>query len=216
MSSYLEYYKPWFYTHYLIVKEKMIQLYHMIMNNKGMSIFLICIILAVLLKHPIETAIIGSLLYLMTLFRELVDHKKNYDQMQLVDINFFNNTKEFDGPLDSFIDTCFNEVLVLSRGWKEGQYITKKEEDQIMRDLIDMMARNMGPVMKKKLELYYGPEQVDSALARKCFIKVSLYVANNNKILYVDTQKKSKNSSSHLDDMLRDAMMITGMNGKGL
>ena len=216
MSSYIEYYKPLVYTHYLIVKEKMIGLYNIIMNNKGMSIFLVCTILSIISKHPIKTAIIGSLLYLMTLFREMVNHKKSCDQMQLIDINFFNNQREFDGPLDSFIDMCFNEVLVLSRGWKEGQYITKKEEDQIMRDLIDMMARSMGPIMKKKLELYYGPEQVDSALARKCFIKVSLYVANNNKILYVDTQKKSKNSSSHLDDMLRDAMMITGMNGKGL
>ena len=180
------------------------------MENKGKSLFL-SILFTFLFTDIglIELSVSGAILYSMILARELTDEKKENDKMKLIDDNFFSEkSKDFEGPLDSFVEMCLNEVLILSRGWKQGQYITKNEENQIMQDMIDSMARNMGPILKKKLELYYGPRQVDSALVRKAYIKVSLYVAEVNKVLYVDVQKKPKGGS--LDDMLRDAMMMQG------
>lgn len=178
----------------------------MIVFNKGTSLFLLTLVLLCVTETPLIWTIISAIGYCMILLRELLDHKKEHDTLKLIDVKFFEDEqKNFEGPLDAFIDTCFNEQLIMTRGWREGQYISKNEEKQMMQDLIDLMARNMGPMMKRKLELYYGPGMVDDALVRKAYIKVSLYVANTNKVLYTDVQKKPKGGS--IDDLLREAMI---------
>ena len=53
----------------------------------------------------------------------------------------------------------------------------------MLNSLLNSVASELSPILRDKLELYYG-DQLDIILGRKCFITVSLFVANNNKNLY--------------------------------
>ena len=57
--------------------------------------------------------------------------------------------------------------------------------------------------MKAKFELIYGKGHVEEILANKCFIRVSLFVADQNKARYVETDMdKSKIDKQLIDQML--------------
>ena len=176
-----------------------------ITENKGLSIFFPSLIL-IIFDDWVKWLSAGVGLYIMILLRELLNHKIEKDNLDSLDIHFF------EGPLDSYIDMCINEYMLLNRGYKNQQtYINSKEESLMHKEVLDLLASNMSPLMKKKFEMYYGRGRVEPLIARKSFIKVSLYVANNNKILYED--KKPKNQD--MDQIFR-AMMMNDQNNQNL
>ena len=87
---------------------------------------------------------------------------------------------------------CINEYMLLNRSYHGETYIKEKEEMEIRKGVIELLSSNLGPDVKKKFELYYGKGQVEAVLARKCFIRISLYVANINKNTYVDSNADNK------------------------
>ena len=183
-----------------------------IVTNKGLSIFFPSLIL-IIFDDWVKWLSAGVGLYIMILLRELLNHKIEKDNLDSLDIHFFEATDtDLEGPLDSYIDMCINEYMLLNRGYKNQQtYINSKEESLMHKEVLDLLASNMSPLMKKKFEMYYGRGRVEPLIARKSFIKVSLYVANNNKILYED--KKPKNQD--MDQIFR-AMMMNDQNNQNL
>jgi hypothetical protein len=144
-------------------------------------------------------------LYGATLLRELLDHKKEKDRLDSIDLSYFQTADQnLEDPLDGYVDMCINEYMLLNRGFQNESYIKEKEEAEIRKGVIEILASNMGPSMKKKFELYYGSGQVEAILARKCFIRIALYVANVNKNTYVDPNTESK----ELDNLFRDSMIM--------
>jgi hypothetical protein len=139
----------------------------------------------------------------MILGNRLVDHKIEQDQLDSLDIQFYNSTKDPNlDPLDSYVDDCFTRYLVIYKGYAQGIYITDKEEKNIMKELVDSVARSISPIMRKKFEMYYGRGNMDEIMSQKCFIRVSLYVANNNKQLYVDAENTKKASDNLIKEMM--------------
>lgn len=194
---------------YIDIKRTSLSTYYICMENKGMVIFLCCMILSLVGPfHPLDYAVLGAILYIMTLLRELLDHKKEKDQLDSLDIHYFETAnKELEDPLDGYIDSCINEYMILYRGIDNNSYINEKAETEMRKEILNIVASNFGPLMKKKFEMYYGHGQVASILAKKCFIRISLYVANVNKTLYMDTGEKEQ---KEIDKVFRQAMM--GMN----
>ena len=148
--------------------------------------------------------IIALLFLLITLdiIRDYIDKKIQLEKFKYVDLNYFNfnGTKGVD-PLDAYIDICMSNRLVLM-GYKEGSYITEVQEKEILKEVLEEVASNMGQLMKSKFELIYGVGHVDEVLANKCFIRVSLFVANNNKPRYsnneIDKAKLEKQLVDHM------------------
>lgn len=149
--------------------------------------------------------IIVSLLFLLIILDIVKDHldkKIQLEQFKYVDLDYFNfnKTNGLD-PLDAYIDICMSNRLILM-GYKEGSYITEVQEKEILKEVLEEVASNMGHLMKSKFELIYGVGHVDEVLANKCFIKVSLFVANNNKPRYsnneIDKAKLEKQLVDHM------------------
>lgn len=149
--------------------------------------------------------IIVSLLFLLIILDIVKDHldkKIQLEQFKYVDLDYFNfnKTNGLD-PLDAYIDICMSNRLVLM-GYKEGSYITEVQEKEILKEVLEEVASNMGQLMKSKFELIYGVGHVDEVLANKCFIRVSLFVANNNKPRYsnneIDKAKLEKQLVDHM------------------
>lgn len=133
-----------------------------------------------------------------------LNKKLELEKMKYVDLNYFNfnDVKGLD-PLDAYIDVCLSSRLILI-GYKEGAYITEAQEKDILRELLEEVSSNMGQLMKSKFELIYGVGHVDEVLANKCFIRVSLFVANNNKPRYTNVET----DKAQLDKQLIDQMMM--------
>lgn len=149
--------------------------------------------------------IIVSLLFLLIILDIVKDHldkKIQLEQFKYVDLDYFNfnKTNGLD-PLDAYIDICMSNRLILM-GYKEGSYITEVQEKEILKEVLEEVASNMGHLMKSKFELIYGIGHVDEVLANKCFIRVSLFVANNNKPRYsnneIDKAKLEKQLVDHM------------------
>lgn len=151
--------------------------------------------------------IIVSLLFLLIILDIVKDHldkKIQLEQFKYVDLDYFNfnKTNGLD-PLDAYIDICMSNRLILM-GYKEGSYITEVQEKEILKEVLEEVASNMGHLMKSKFELIYGVGHVDEVLANKCFIRVSLFVANNNKPRY----SNSEIDKAKLEKQLVDHMMM--------
>lgn len=170
-------------------------------SNEGKAIFIFSVLFAAITKDYFTFALIGCMVYGIILIKRYMNHKAKMDKMKLIDIDYFNfeKTKGVD-PIDAFIDDCFNRYLILYRGYKEGQYLTNKDEKQILKYLVEEVSSHLSPLMRGKLALYYG-DSLDDLLATKCFIRVSLYAASQKKSLYEETDDKQINK------LLKDMMI---------
>lgn len=174
---------------YVVVIKKQINVLHgLIKRNKGTSILLITILSCFFTNDTNTYALWGSVVFLLCLFERLIDHKIKKDNLDQIDLNFFsNNMAVIDHDiLDLYINDCFNRYMVIFRGYKQNEYIQEKDQSLMLKELLDIIATNMSPLLRKKLELYYGNGNVDKIMAEKCFIKITLFVANNNKNVYSD------------------------------
>ena len=173
-----------------------------ILTNKSLCILMLTILLIYKIDMYSGLAM-GCSLYIMTLLRELLNHKINIDTINQVDLHYFETAnKNLEDPLDGYIDLCIQEYMLLYRGYKAQQYITEKEEANIRKEVLDIIASTMSDLMRKKFELYYGTNRLPAILARKCFIKISLMIADNNKVLYQDSTRESE-----INDLMKRIMV---------
>ena len=181
------------------------ELYLNIMDSKGLAVLISTIIMCFLYGDMFAPVLSGAILYLMILLRELLTHKIENDKLKSIDLHYFEHAKNnLEDPLDGYVDMCINEYMILYRGYKDHTFIKKDEEALMRKEILDIMASNMSPLMKAKFELYYGKGRVENLLARKCFIRVSLYVAENNKVLYEESEPRKMKD---IDQMFKDVLM---------
>lgn len=187
----------------LIIRDYLKYIVDKVLDNKGISILIMTIIFLIFGIDWLHSVLSGTILYVLTLMKSLVDHKIEKDRLDTIDIEYFEKAnKDLEDPLDGYVDLCINEYMILFRGYKEAAYITDKEEALIRKEVLDLIASNMSPLMKRKFELYYGEGRLLEILARKCFIRISLFVADNNKKLYQEAPVNAKN----MDDIFRELM----------
>ena len=187
----------------LILRDHLRTIIDMILDNKGISILFMTILLLLFGVQWVHSITSGSILYILTLMKSLVDHKIEKDRLDSIDIEYFERAnKDLEDPLDGYVDLCINEYMILFRGYRESAYITDKEEALIRKEVLDLIAANMSPLMRRKFELYYGEGRLIEILARKCFIRISLFVADNNKKLYQEAPMNAKN----MDEIFRELM----------
>ena len=88
-----------------------------------------------------------------------------------------------DKILSDYVEECFARDVLFFRGDTDS-YINNKSENEMLNQLLDVCAANISPLMREKLEQYYGEGNVDKIIGRKCFSTVTVFVANKNKNIY--------------------------------
>lgn len=166
------------------IKNKITDLYNSAINNKGLSILIITIILSILTGDRFTYFFWGTILYLLIHHTKRIEDKKESDRLKDIDFKLLGSGEEsLSAILDQFIADCFNRDVIFFRGVKDKEYINDKDEKEMLNTLLNSVASQLSPILRDKLKLYYG-EELDIILGRKCFITVSLFVANNNKNIY--------------------------------
>jgi len=169
---------------------------------------LLYLITSIFLRHgdSIASMIVGSILIavpIVAILDKYVEHRIELERMQELDINYFNTSKDKGvDPLDALVDRCLSNKLILT-GFQAGNYVNNAQEQDLLREVLEEVSSSIGPLMKAKFELIYGKGHVEEILANKCFIRVSLFVADQNKARYVETDvDKSKIDKQLIDQML--------------
>lgn len=169
---------------------------------------LLYLITSIFLRHgdSIASIIVVSILIavpIVAILDKYVEHRIELERMQELDINYFNTSKDQGvDPLDALVDRCLSNKLILT-GFQAGNYVNNAQEQDLLREVLEEVSSSIGPLMKAKFELIYGRGHVEEILANKCFIRVSLFVADQNKARYVETDvDKSKIDKQLIDQML--------------
>jgi len=169
---------------------------------------LLYLITSIFLRHgdSIASIIVVSILIavpIVAILDKYVEHRIELERMQELDINYFNTSKNQGvDPLDALVDRCLSNKLILT-GFQAGNYVNNAQEQDLLREVLEEVSSSIGPLMKAKFELIYGKGHVEEILANKCFIRVSLFVADQNKARYVETDvDKSKIDKQLIDQML--------------
>lgn len=169
---------------------------------------LLYLITSIFLRHgdSIASMIVVSILIavpIVAILDKYVEHRIELERMQELDINYFNTSKDQGvDPLDALVDRCLSNKLILT-GFQAGNYVNNAQEQDLLREVLEEVSSSIGPLMKAKFELIYGKGHVEEILANKCFIRVSLFVADQNKARYVETDvDKSKIDKQLIDQML--------------
>lgn len=169
---------------------------------------LLYLITSIFLRHgdSIASMIVVSILIavpIVVILDKYVEHRIELERMQELDINYFNTSKDQGvDPLDALVDRCLSNKLILT-GFQAGNYVNNAQEQDLLREVLEEVSSSIGPLMKAKFELIYGKGHVEEILANKCFIRLSLFVADQNKARYVETDvDKSKIDKQLIDQML--------------
>ena len=169
---------------------------------------LLYLITSIFLRHgdSIASMIVVSILIavpIVAILDKYVEHRIELERMQELDINYFNTSKDQGiDPLDALVDRCLSNKLILT-GFQAGNYVNNAQEQDLLREVLEEVSSSIGPLMKAKFELIYGKGHVEEILANKCFIRVSIFVADQNKARYVETDvDKSKIDKQLIDQML--------------
>ena len=154
-----------------------------IKNNKGITIFLIAFALSVALDDKVFPLLWGTIIYLLTLCREILDTKKENKKIDLVS---FDEYTKLDEILDQYVQECFlRDVAPFNLEAIQNEKITNsKAENKLINELKDSLASNMSPSLRRKIELYYGEGRVEYILSIKCLTYVTSIAANSKRAIY--------------------------------
>ena len=183
-------------------------LYKTISNSFAWKLCIISFILLLLLpieyySYIIPTSLSVYILYLLTLYNQ---HKIDKENIELLDFSYFEaKADETEDVLDGFINECFTRYLVLFRAYKDMEYINEKEETVMRKELLDMIVSSLSPLFLKKMRLYYG-SNTETVISQKAFIKVTLFVANNNKNINMEQNTNEKLQKESMDKIFRELM----------
>lgn len=160
-----------------------------ILDHKGLYILIASIAIFLISGDYIFPFVWATVLYLLTLAYRYLDYKK---EKELLDLIKFDQFQELDKILDAYIEECYNRDVGFFNPNIINDYVSEKEQIRLMQELKNSVASNMSRSFRKKMELYYGDDRLDSILSTKCFIYITLLAAGNNSSIYQNTFTNNK------------------------
>lgn len=82
--------------------------------------------------------------------------------------------------LDTFIQDCFNEYLILNSDPINNKFIGEEEEKKIRDELIDLISNRISPTLYKQLTVYYNAKSIPTILSNKIYELVLAYTITQN------------------------------------
>ena len=84
--------------------------------------------------------------------------------------------------LETIVQECFNEYIVLNVEYKDIQYIDSETETKIAKEVASMVAQRISPAMLSKMSLYYKSDSIPNIISEKIYLLVLNYSVNKNTI----------------------------------
>lgn len=134
-----------------------------------------------LLEYLSLYTIICALMYISRMYNEYRE-QKIIDSIDIFKIGMDDDS--LSNLIDSYIDDCFTRDVLFFRGINSNVYVNEKLENELRNELLNSVVNNMSPYVRTKLDYYYGKGRTDIIIGRKCFIKVAMFAATNNKTIY--------------------------------
>lgn len=158
------------------------------MENTELLITIMCLIALFMFSNKIIDIVYIYIAYL-----------KEKEEIKNIDLDLIGSTssnilengeiihKSISQALDDHIEDILNSNILFFMKIPTNEYIRSDTEQEILNSLIENVMQFTSKSLKKKLSLYYGSENIDLLIGRRCLIIVSLYVANHNKNIYMST-----------------------------
>lgn len=80
-----------------------------------------------------------------------------------------------EAQLDFLIESVFNEYKIYNLEYKDDAYVKELEEQQIVRDLCDIVLDRISPAFVTQLSTYFNIEKLGSIIASKISMRVMEY-----------------------------------------
>lgn len=90
------------------------------------------------------------------------------------------SSKDIQAILDNFVQECLDDYLATHPEMSDHHYITDEEEIVLRSEIANMVSLRMSDAMYNKLSIYYNPYTIASIIAEKIYIKITIFVVNNN------------------------------------
>lgn len=82
--------------------------------------------------------------------------------------------------LDTFIEECFNDYIILNTEFIKDKYISEIEEQNIVSSLVDIVSSRISATMYKQLSVYYNEQAIPVIISNKIYQVVMNYVITTN------------------------------------
>jgi hypothetical protein len=146
-------------------------------------------------RMPLEFSMCGGMLYSLILLKKYLDFRIHKEEMDSIDLDRLLLSN--DDPLKkegvseligNYVEDCFNRDVLFFNVFKDDDYIDESTEKRLLSELCDSAAANMSRTMRDKLALYYGRDNLDIIIGRKCFATITMFVAKHNHKIYDGTR----------------------------
>ena len=138
----------------------------------------------------VQVCVILVILSLISLIRT-VKNKMNQDMLRLPQSQ---SLTEIINLIDRFINIEFENYKITYLSHKDI-YINREQEKKIMNDVIQRVSNNISLPLLNSLSLYYNKNAISDLITEKVYFVVTLYVAQNNKIIDDSQHIKQKNKT---------------------
>lgn len=117
----------------------------------------------------------------------LIENNKHRSRMEKIMMYQINTTSKIDESipqiLDLIITESFTDYKIKELIIKEDEYINTQREEEIRRDLVDIVTSRISNAALDKISLFYNISNIGEIIADKIYIAVMDYVINHNKAL---------------------------------
>lgn len=136
--------------------------------------------------------LVVTLIYLLPVVKQYIEFKQTKATLDSIDLTLIGRTLEKEDTLnrrsaydllEEYVTSCFEREVLIFHNFKKDDIINSQMEDELLRELVDATVENMSPLVRRKLEIYFGDGQVEIIMSKICFITVSLFAANSKKEL---------------------------------
>ena len=121
------------------------------------------------------------LYYIMNAANNIIRINKEKNDIAAFDIHVKTAAdKEAIVALDTLIEDCLTEYVILNLGFEKTKHINQEEEQKIIYAVAQMVEERISPILLDKLNFFYHEQAIFDVIGKKVYIKVMNYVLINN------------------------------------
>lgn len=170
-------------------------------TSLGMLVIIVSLILGFIFNTSlIELVLSGSIIYLTIILGKFINNKITKNTIDMIDIERFGRTidstailkkKSILDILNDYIEDCFDRDVLFFAPIQRNDYITSELENKLLEQLLDSAISNMSTEIRTIMFTYFGEDNFNIIMGRKCMQIVTIFTAQHNKNIYKTTNDKS-------------------------
>lgn len=108
-----------------------------------------------------------------------IQREKNYINDKLINLQSEINPDKIFEILDSIIANSISEYVIMN-GIDKSTYIDTESEKELKTFVTKSVSERMSDALYQRINMVFAEDSIPDIIAKRVFIKTSLYVANNN------------------------------------